>query len=132
MVGVSASCSCTKDQPSSKPPDVPETAPICRTISDLFQWNGQVVMFRCRNSPEVLEHPVGEHNTLITDDFAETYVDMVDEGPAGQTVLTSDRPIKCPGTIRVVGQVDVVDLGGSIGKSAYECPWVRVHRYECD
>jgi len=79
-----------------------------------------------------MAHPVGEHNTLITDDFAETYVDLIDEGPAGQTVLTSDHPIKCPGTIRVVGQVDVVDLGGSIGKSAYKCPWVRVHRYECE
>lgn len=108
------------------------------TLSSLYQHDGKVVSFRARNSDDMEQHPIFQHartdpRTGEIIHLSETYVDLVDDEAHIQIVITWDRPITCPGLIRVTGEVEVVDLGGPEGtKSSYSRPWVRVHHFECE
>ena len=95
-------------------------------MSDLAQRNGEVVSLRCRNSTYAEQHP-GDIDTV------QTYVELVDGNDRCQIVLVGNQSFSCPGVMRVIGQVDVVDLGGPAGtKGEYSRPWVAVHRFECE
>jgi hypothetical protein len=125
-------CACTKNKGNSA--QQPE-APLCETFSDLYANDKKVVSILCRNSDHPEQHPTGEHDIIDESgqliEMKETYVELVGQRSAAQVVLTSKQHISCPGTIRVIGEADAIDIGGTVGKSTYQRPWVKVHSFEC-
>lgn len=94
--------------------------------------NNKTVKIVATTSNNVMQHPMGMHDTL---DFAtkkinrthENYIDF----DGMQIVATSKETIKCSEKVEIEGTVDLVDLGGEAGKDSYKNVWIKTHQYNC-
>lgn len=111
---------------------------FCELKSDLSDFdkfkncNGKTVQFTGKMATQILQHPTGLHynfdieNKTITEKV-QNYVDFGSE----QIVVTSDTLIECKNEVQLIGEVDIIQLGGTQGKEDYRTPWLRLISYNC-
>ncbi|MDA0967695.1 MAG: hypothetical protein O2970_12190 [Proteobacteria bacterium] len=100
--------------------------------SNIELCENKTIKINAKISDFAMQHVAGVHllldlNTKKIKSAHENYIDF----DGMQIVATYKEPFKCNNNIEVVGTVDIVDLGGKVGKSSYRNIWLRTHNYKC-